>query len=149
MTADNVSEQPDSTSESSQDLRVELRAIAEAGKYFEQEGYSVAHVSGKSGHGGYDFVVSRKDSSLKVEVRGCSREWQIPDLYSSEFDTNRRPVADVLCVVYLLKEAPPSICLIPRDAIPPEYVIPKSGLRISSCFKKRAVLEKYWKPLRS
>jgi hypothetical protein len=139
---------PDLAVESPQEIRVELRAIAEAKAYWEREGYCVDHVSGKKGHGGYDFLVSRADERLKVEVKGCSREWQIPDLYATEFDAQNRLVADILCVVYLLKDRDPSICLIPRDAIRPEDVKQKTGFRISSRFKKRVHLEQYWKPLR-
>ncbi len=129
-------------------MRVELRAIELAHEYFVGEGYEVEDVSRKRGHNGYDFVIAREGVSSKVEVKGCSREWQIPDLFETEFDANKRLIADILCVVYLVDPEEPSICLIPRDALSPDDVQHKRGFRISSRFKKRSALEKYWKPLR-
>jgi hypothetical protein len=128
-------------------VRVELRAIDLARRYFVGEGYAVENVSRKRGHNGYDFIVTRDSVSSKIEVKGCSREWQIPDLFETEFDANKQLVADILCVVYFIDSQEPSICLIPRDAIAPSDVHPKRGYRISSRFKKRSALEKYWKPL--
>lgn len=124
--------------------RIELQAIRIAKSYFEDQGYSVKDVSRVRGHNGYDLVVTRGNELQKVEVKGCSREWQIPDLFSTEFDENRRLVADLLCVVYVTSGGPPSgMCVIPRHAVLPEYVKPKSGFRISSRFKKKATLEQF------
>lgn len=128
-------------------MRIEQLAIDLATKYFTGQGYSVQNVSRTRGHNGYDFIVSRGSERLTIEVKGCSREWQIPDLYVTEFDANRRLVADILCVVYFIDSTPPSICLIPRAAIPPELVVPKMGYKISSKFKKREVLQRWCKPL--
>lgn len=115
--------------------------------YFSQAGYEVQDVArGRRGvgHNGYDLLISRGPETTKVEVKGCSREWHIPDLYSTEFDADRRLVADLLCVVYVLAgQAVPRICIIPREAIPADVVVPKSGYRIRSRFKNRDVLEKY------
>ncbi|HUG80787.1 MAG TPA: hypothetical protein VML01_03935 [Bryobacterales bacterium] len=124
--------------------KVEKRAMRAAKSHFENEGYSVQDVTRVRGHNGYDLIIARGAESAKVEVKGCSREWDIPDFYSTEFDSDRRLVADLLCVVYLLSaEADPRICVLPRDAIPTNVVVPKFGFRIQSGFKKRHVLEKY------
>lgn len=121
-------------------MRVELQAIAIARDHFERSGYVVNDVSRNRNHKGYDFVLRRDEQQLLVEVKGCSRKWQIPDLFETEFDVERRLVADLLCVVYIIEGKPESVCLIPRDAIPREYVAPKTGYRISSRFKKEKVL---------
>lgn len=128
--------------------RIELQALRIAAAHFERQGYSVENVSRVRGHNGYDLFIKRESESSKVEVKGCSREWQIPDLFSTEFDAERTLVADLLCVVYFTPECEPlGMCIIPRDQIPREYVIPKTGFRISSRFKKKAVLERFRVPL--
>ena len=129
-------------------MRVELEAIKLAKDYFESEGYGVDDVSRKRGHNGYDFIITRDRERQTVEVKGCSREWQIPDLFGTEFDESKRLIADLLCVIYLCDSTNPSVCIIPREAIPPDHVVRKTGYRISGKFKRRDVLEKYWKPLR-
>lgn len=124
-------------------MRVEQRAMRYAKRHFEARQFKVEDVSRSRGHNGYDLLVRKNGRSKKVEVKGCSREWGIPDLYSTEFDGRRRLVADLLCVVYLIGRRRPVICLIPRKAIPPEYVEPKSGYRINGRFKKQEVLERF------
>lgn len=128
-------------------MSVELQAMELAKRYFAAQGYDVEDVSRKRGHNGYDLVITSNDEILTVEVKGCSREWHIPDPFCTEFDDDKRLVADKLCVIYLLEGCPPSVCLIPRDAIPPEHVKPKHGYRIGSAFKKKAILEQYWSEL--
>lgn len=124
-------------------MKVEHRAMRLAENYFTRQGYSVQDVSRTSGHNGYDLFIARGQEQTKVEVKGCTRAWQIPDLFSTEFNANKILIADILCVVYFLENKNPSICLIPRDAIQPCDVVEKKGYRISSRFKKQAVLEKY------
>lgn len=128
-------------------MSVETDAIALAIRFFESDGYTVQDVSRARGHNGYDLLITRDGSATKVEVKGCTRPWQIPDPYETEFDPNRRLVADLLCVVYLMDPEQPSLCLIPRDAIPADMVKPKMGYRISGRFKKQEVLEQFWRPL--
>lgn len=127
-------------------MSVESDAIHHATLFFEQNGYSVQNVSRDPQHKGFDLLLTRDDEVTRVEVKGCSRPWQIPDPYVTEFDSDRRLVADYLCVVYLMNPNQPVICQIPRDAIPPEWVQPKSGYRISGRLKKRKHLEQYVKP---
>lgn len=128
-------------------MRIEIRAISLSKRYFTEQGYNVEDVSRKRGHNGYDFLITRKGKKLKIEVKGCSRKWQIPDLFSAEFDQDKILIADFLCIVYFIESEKPSICVIPRKAIPPGDVIPKMGYRISSRFKKKSVLEKYCGPV--
>jgi hypothetical protein len=126
-------------------MRVEVRAIEKAEQYFAAEGYAVTNVSRVRGHNGYDLLVEREGQSLRIEVKGCSRIWQIPDLFATEFDSGRRLIADVLCVVYFTLGYENTICLIPRDAIPADMVVEKRGYRIRSKFKKESVLKPYAK----
>ncbi len=84
---------------------------------------------------------------IKIEVKGCSRPWGIPDPYITEFDDERRLIADFLYVVYMLEGEEPKLCVIPRDALNPDDIVPKFGYRIASRFKKKSVLEKFLQPL--
>ena len=129
-------------------MSVETDAISLSCRYFSTQGYQVEDVSRNREHRGYDLVISKGNERATIEVKGCTREWQIPDLYVTEFDKEKRLVADFLCVVYLLRKQKPFVCLVPRDAISPDLVSKKQGYRISSRFKKRAVLEQYVKPLK-
>lgn len=72
----------------------------------------------------------------------------IPDPYVTEFDTNRRLIADFIYVVYFLKNASPQLCAVPREAFKPEDIRPRAGYRISSRFKNKKSLEPYLRPLR-
>jgi Protein NO VEIN, C-terminal len=130
---------------------VEDKAIDIATQYLQTRGYSVENVSrGKrrtSEHRGYDLVAQRPgEAPVKIEVKGCTRPWGIPDPYVTEFDSDHRLVADFLYVVYFC-DAEPKLCIIPRDALKPEDVVPKSGYRIRSTFKKKSVLERFLQPL--
>ncbi|WP_372825198.1 hypothetical protein [Polaromonas sp.] len=129
--------------------RVELRAVALAEQHFLADGYSVEDVSRKRGHNGYDLLVEKDGTPMKVEVKGATRAWGIPDPYNTEFDDSMRLVADVLCVVYFIGNDPPKMCLIPRDAISPKDVSVRMGYRISSRFKKESVLSQYVVPIRA
>lgn len=125
------------------DERIELRAIRIATASFESDGWRVEDVSRNRQHRGYDLLAKRGDEQLKIEVKGCSQAWHIPDPFVTEFDAERRLVADLLCVVYFIDERPPVLCAIPREAIPPEYVTPKHGYRISGRMKNERTLGRY------
>jgi hypothetical protein len=122
---------------------VEQKAISVSKQYLESRGYSIEDVSRKRAHHGYDFIVRRRQENLKVEVKGCTRMWRIPDLYVSEFDKEKRLIADFLCVVYFIELEKPKVCMIPRDSIKPEYVKRLSRYRISSVFTKESVLRPF------
>jgi Protein NO VEIN, C-terminal len=131
-------------------LRVEDRAVEFVIRYLERQGYDVKNVSKSKRSNpdckGFDLLAEKLGAKVKIEVKGCRRQWQIPDLFSTEFDIHRRLVADYLYVVYFLGESEPQLCIIPRDEISPDYVIPKSGYRISGRFKNKRSLEKFMRP---
>ncbi len=124
---------------------VEKRAVEFVTAYYVRKGYVVTNVTRVRGdHGGYDLVAKSNEGELRLEVKGCSRPWGIPDPYCTEFDADtRRLVADFLCVVYFIGDVPPQLAIIPRDAIPPEYVVPKFGYRISGRFKNKATISPF------
>jgi hypothetical protein len=122
-------------------LRVELRAVSLAKRHFLADGYAVEDVSRKRGHNGYDLLIERDGLRMKVEVKGATRAWGIPDPYNTEFDEAKRLVADLLCVLYFIGDAPPQMCLIPREAISPADVSVRIGYRISSPLQEGVRLE--------
>jgi hypothetical protein len=124
---------------------IELRAIHRAIAYYQSKDFEVEDVSRSknSEHRGFDLRASKKREIFKIEVKGCSREWQIPDIYETERGQDGKLVADVLCVVYFIENQKPKICLIPRHAIEPSDLTKKIGYRISSRVKKQNVLEQY------
>lgn len=123
---------------------VEQRAITFATQFLEKRGYAVQNVSASREHKGYDLIAERRgEKALKIEVKGCTRPWGIPDPYVTEFDSQRRLVADFLYVVYFIGSDPPALCAIPRESIPPDLIVPKMGYRISSRFKKERILKKF------
>src|SRR3954467_6873173 len=126
---------------------VEDKAMTVAKAYLEKQGYAVDNVSrGKrrdSEHRGYDLVAKKAgETPLKIEVKGCTHPWGIPDQYVTEFDADKRLIADFLYVIYFCEEEP-KLCVIPRNELKPEYIVPKAGYRISSRFKKKSVLERF------
>lgn len=125
--------------------RIEQKAIIVAKEYLRNRGYAVEDVTRKREHKGYDLIATRGDEVLKIEVKGCSRPWGIPDPYATEFDKERRLVADFLYVVYFIGKQDPKLCTIPREAIKPEFVVPKAGWRIRSKFKKENILKQFMK----
>jgi Holliday junction resolvase-like predicted endonuclease len=131
--------------------RIEEKAMSVAKQYLESQGYRVKDVSTSPARHGYDLIATRRQENLKVEVKGCTRMWQIPDLFESEFQGKKgkkRLTADLLCVVYFTKSEQPKVCMIPREEIPPEYVTLRRAYRISSKFKKQRVLRRFLKDRR-
>jgi len=126
--------------------RVELRAIELVRHYYESRGCEVKNVSRARGeHGGYDFLVTKGDEQLKVEVKGCSRPFGIPDPYHTEFHPESRLlIADVLCVAYFIPGKEAQLAIIPRAAILPEHISQKISYRISSRFKKETTIKPFF-----
>jgi hypothetical protein len=126
---------------------VELRAIEVVTRYYKEDGYEVENVTRVRGkHYGYDLVVQKNSTQLKVEVKGCTKLYQIPDSYSTQFDkATRQLIADFLCVVCFQDPQNPQLAIIPREAILPEYVIPKYGYRISGKFKNAKMMGRFLK----
>jgi len=125
---------------------VSKKAMKIAFDYYSSGRARVQNVSTDRKHKGYDLLVPRRGKALRVEVKGCSKEWQIPDFFHTEFNEQRQLVADILCVVYLIGKKT-TLCEIPRKAIRPEWVEETRRYRISSKMKKEDVLKKYLKPL--
>ena len=127
--------------------RVEHLAVAFVRRYYEAQGFEVKNVSRARGeHGGYDLLAVKGSERITAEVKGCTRPYGIPAPYCTEFDPeSRRLIADVLCVVYFppATEAP-RLAIIPRDEIPPEYIIEKRAYRISGRFKKKEIISKFF-----
>ncbi len=127
---------------------VEVRAIDFVTRHLERKGFAVENVSKGKGrsseHHGYDLIArSKPGEMLKIEVKGCTRLWGIPDLYETEFDPNLRLVADFLYVVYFENERPVRLCAIPRQALKAEDITPRRGYRIRSSFKNQKSLEPF------
>ena len=117
--------------------KVGQKAISVAKRHFESKQYSVEDVS-RNGRG-YDLIIKQGQQNLKIEVKGSKNIWKIPDLHATEFDEKKRLKADYLCVVYFIKRGKPKVCVIPSDAIKPEYVNPISGYRISQRLQRKAL----------
>lgn len=126
--------------------KVETDAIAFVTQYYSGRGYSVENVCRKKRgqHAGYDLLVKKGTEVYRVEVKGCSRPYGIPDPYSTEFDPEtRRLVADLLCVVYFRPDQKPELAVIPRESIPPDCVHPKITYRISGKFKNEKTIRRF------
>ncbi len=131
---------------------VEEKGIALVKAHLEKQGHTVQDVSrGKrqsSEHRGYDLLATKPGGNpIKIEVKGCTRPWGIPDPYVTEFDADGRLVADFLYVAYFCDSEEPKLCAIPRDALAPEDMVPKTGYRFRSRVKNRKFLERFLQPL--
>ncbi|MCZ6904247.1 MAG: DUF3883 domain-containing protein [Acidobacteria bacterium] len=124
---------------------VEKKAMALAESYLKNRGWCVEDVSRKRRHKGYDFLARKGRKKVKIEVKGCSHPWGDPRPHSTEFDEQKRLVADYLYVVYFIENERPKLVVIPRDAIKREYLTTKFSYCISSRFKKESVLRPYLK----
>ena len=125
---------------------VEKRAIEVAKAYFEYHGYQITDVAHVRGHNGYDLLAERDGRETRVEVKGVSRMWGIPDAFETEFDDKMRLVADFLCVVFV-KAKPVQLCVIPRAAIKPMHIERRRGYRFKSSFKQANALKEFLQPL--
>ncbi len=124
---------------------IEQDAMRPAETYLKNRGWCVEDVSKNRRHKGYDFLARKGHKKVKIEVKECSRPWGIRDPYSTEFDEQKRLVADYLYVVYFIENERPRLCIIPRDAIKREDLTTKVSYCISSRFKKESVLRPYLK----
>jgi Protein NO VEIN, C-terminal len=131
---------------------VEDTAIKIVTEYFQTLGYDINNVSkGKrpeSEHRGYDLIARKAGETIKIEVKGCTRRWGIPDPYETEFDSEKRLVADLLCIAYIFGSET-QLCVIPREAIKPEDIVPRKGYRFRSHFKNEKSLSQYLRELRT
>jgi hypothetical protein len=103
---------------------------------------NVSHIRGD--HAGYYLHLEREGEKLCVEVKGCSKLYQIPDLYSSEIDRETmRLIADELCVVYIVGNGSIQVARIPCETLLPEHVTIKYGYRISGKFKNERTIKPF------
>jgi hypothetical protein len=121
------------------EVPVEIKAVQFAERFYDKLGWKVVNVSKVRGsHSGYDLFLEKDGQRLNVEVKGCTRLFQIPDLFSTEIDRETlRLIADELCVVYYSKEEGFLLgaARIPRAALLAEHITIKYGYRISGRFK--------------
>ncbi len=127
--------------------KIDHQAIHIARRYLETRGYAVENVSRSPKRESYDLIAKRNAENLRIAVKACTHPWNIPDLHARELDTERRPIADFLYVVYLTSGQDPKLCIIPREAIKPEFIIPKQRYRISEKLKKEALLKQFLRAL--
>jgi hypothetical protein len=122
-------------------MSIEKRAIEFVQRYLEKRWRQVENVAYKRHHPGYDFIATNDKKRIRIEVKGCSRRWGIPDLYFTEVAKSPKClVADYLYVVYFIGRESPRLCKIPRKAIKSEFFIPKMAYRISGRFKNERML---------
>lgn len=70
-------------------MSVENRAIETMRKFFIANGWAVSDVSRVRGeHSGYDFVISKQDATLKVEVKGSEKLMSVSPIYIKPKWTN-------------------------------------------------------------
>jgi Domain of unknown function (DUF3883) len=122
-------------------MSIEKRAIEFVQKYLEKKGWKVMNVECNRQHPGYDFIAKKRKKRLRIEVKGCSRLWGIPDLYFNEVaKSTKRLVADYLCVVYFIGRKRPLLCMIPRKVIKSQFFFLKRSYCISGRFKNERML---------
>jgi hypothetical protein len=69
--------------------------------HLEDQGYECEDVSRNTEYLGFDILAKKGSSTLKIEVKGSSKESGIPDCYWNEFDSQQRLIADYLYIVRL------------------------------------------------
>jgi len=122
-------------------MSIENRAMEFVQGFLEKNYRQVENVSKNPDDRGYDFTARNGKKRLKIEVKGCSHPWGIPDLYFTEVAKSpKRLVADYLYVVYFIGRKSPQICKIPRKAIKSEFFSLKRSYRISGRFKNKRML---------
>lgn len=138
--------------------KVAKKAMELAKKKLKQEyGNQPKNVSGKGGkYKGCDFVVkNKKGREIKIEVKGATREYGIPDPYHTEFKKDGTLVADYMYIFYLNKKRNLrliNLFEISRKNFKKEmkklggrkkFIKKKIGWVINSRFKKKEVMDKY------
>jgi hypothetical protein len=92
---------------------------------------------------GYDYEFTYPDGkTAKVEVKGTEKEYRIPDMSVTEFDSKDRLKADFILVVGHVLSEERILYKIPREAIKPENLRPKQTYHIRR-FQNRKRMEEY------
>lgn len=126
-------------------MRVERKAERFAARWWRRRGFSVRNVARDREHRGYDLLARKGRRLLKIEVKGCRREWQVPDFHSTEVNA-LGIVADFLCVVYYLEGRRPFACVLPRAQLPRSAFDRLGRFRLASRFKNAAAMRPYVNP---
>lgn len=122
-------------------MRTEQKAVAFAIRWWRRRGYRVENVSNTRGHNGYDLLARKRSRRYKIEVKGCTRMWQVPDFHQTEVD-GRGIVADFLQVVYYLEGRRKAFsCVVPRSKLPRSVFRPLGRFRLASRLKKESALK--------
>ncbi len=113
--------------------------------YLNARGYSVEDVSTIPEHKGYDLIARKDAETLRIEVKGCTRPWGIPDPYVTEFDEERRLVADYLYVVRFVRPRTPHLSVIPREILTADFIYGDRarGYFVSATFANRTTLHPF------
>jgi hypothetical protein len=126
--------------------RVELRAIKFAKRYYKNNGWEkITDVSGRGGEfAGCDLLIEKGSRKWKVEVKGCTKLYGIPDLYDSEIDRkSKRLKADALLIVYYLPGEKCRLAIIPRKDIAPGNVVRRTMYRLRR-FKNKKTMDRFF-----
>src|SRR5712692_9569681 len=122
----------------------EHQAIAVARQYLENRGYAVEELGANPENKGYDLIAKRNAENLKIAVKACTRPWNSPRPSrdgSGRRKTPRRGFPLRRLLPRRVKK--PKLCIIPREDLKPEFIVPKQGYRISGKLKKEAALRQF------
>lgn len=102
------------------------------------------NVINRQGDGvGYDILSHKGKKKRKdirtIEVKGTTKRGLFPGFYGSEFDVNRNLIATHLYLVCFY-EYKPSLYIIPRGKIKPEWVKKTTTYRIEKGIAKKALI---------
>jgi len=119
----------------------ELRSIEFVKRWAEKKGITVRKPSSKGA--GYDLEFVHPDGGVeKIEVKGSSKVYSIPDMRVSEFE-GKSLKADFLYVVgNVLSPGEEHLYVIPRGALKPENLRLRQTYFISR-FQTKINMEKY------
>lgn len=125
--------------------KTQEKAIAAARWYLTNRGYAVEKVSKDAEPNGYELIGTRGGEKLAVKVWGSSRLWDVPRLAATDFALDGRLVADFLYVPYVTGGEEPKLCIIPREAIKPEFILgnPARGYHLWACFTNPTTLKPF------
>jgi len=111
------------------------KAIVYVTNFLERNDWVVSDVQYGNKHNGYDLIARKNRKNIKIEVKGTTVEYGIPDCYETEFNDGRL-VATHMYIVSFYNKDKPKLFIVPRKAFKPEYLRVKMGYRIKPKFKK-------------
>jgi len=75
----------------------------------------------QKGETGFDFKYNENGRTIKIEVKGTEKDYNIPNCYTTEFK-EKVLTADLLYVVYYENDTPKRLFAMPREVINPKYI---------------------------